>query len=68
VSVDDVNVLSNQDFAKKGEGRDEGRSNNLVSHSGERAVVDLQTVGDISHTHPIVIRVCDNNDFMSFFD
>jgi hypothetical protein len=65
MSVYDLDALADHDVSKDGEKREDGREGGLAVDDPEGDVIDLETVGQVSHTRAACIGVCNDNDFVS---
>jgi len=65
MTVDDLNLFSNDNIAENGEEGKDGREGCLAVDDEEGDVVDLEPVGEVAHSGPAFVRVCDDDHFVS---
>lgn len=68
MTVHDLDAFAYDDVAKDGEEGEDGGESSFAVDDEERHVVDLQTVGEVSHTCPAGVRVGDDYDLVSTID
>lgn len=65
VAMDDLDLLSDYDVAKDREKGEDSWHGGLSVDDQKRDMVDLQAVGQVAHSGPTLVRVRDDNDFVS---
>ncbi len=68
VSMDYLYSFTNNDVSENGEERKDCGEGSLAVDDKKRNIVDLQSVGKVSHTRPSSIGMSDNDDFVSTVD
>lgn len=68
MSVYDSNALADYDVAEDGEEGEDGREGRLAVNDPERDVVDFEAVGQVSNAFSTIVRMCDDDDFVSTID
>lgn len=65
MTMDNLYLFSDDDVAEDGKERKDGRKCCLAVDNEEGDVVDFETVGEIAHSGPALVRVGDDDHFVS---
>lgn len=68
MSVDNVDVLPNNNIPEYGEEREDGRECGFAVDDEEWDVVDLESIGEVTDSRPPFVCMCNNNNFVSPID
>lgn len=63
-----LNFLAYYNVSEEGKKRKDGREGCLAVDDEERAVVDFQAVGEVSHSCSTSVCMCDDDDFVTAVD
>lgn len=68
MTVDNLNLLANDNVAEYGKERKDGREGGFAVDDEEGDVVDFQAIGEVADSCSTFVRMCDYDDFVSAID
>lgn len=68
MAMHNLNPFSDDNIPEHREEREDGRKGGLAVDDEEGDMIDFETVCEVAHTCATLVRVCNDNDFVSAID